>query len=114
MTTRDSAPVPPEDLIAYIDGEAAPEIARRIAADPRHLAEARGYARAQEALRQRLAEISMIDFSKIPHGKAGLGSTVVVLDTKRDEEVTYNLVTTEEADAANGKISRSTSRCRGL
>src|SRR4051794_21203062 len=54
MTTRDSAPVPPEDLIAYIDGEAAPEIARRIAADPRHLAEARGYARAQEALRQRL------------------------------------------------------------
>ena len=50
-------------------------------------------------LKKRLAEMSMIDFSKIPHGKVGLGSTVVVLDTKRDEEITYNLVTSEEADA---------------
>ena len=65
-------------------------------------------------LRHRLAEISMIDFSKIPHGKAGLGSTVVVLDTKRDEEVTYNLVTTEEADAANGKISTTSPIGRAL
>src|ERR1035437_9035636 len=56
-------------------------------------------------LKQRLAEMSMIDFSKIPHGKAGLGSTVVVLDTKREEEFTYNLVTNEEADAANGRVS---------
>ena len=45
----------------------------------------------------------MIDFSKIPHDRVGLGSTVVVLDVKRDEEVTYYLVTSEEADAANGK-----------
>jgi transcription elongation factor GreA len=65
-------------------------------------------------LRKRLAEISMIDFSKIPHDKAGLGSTVVVLDTKRDEEVTYNLVTTEEADAANGKISTTSPIGRAL
>ena len=56
-------------------------------------------------LKKRLAEMSMIDFSKIPHGKVGLGSTVVVLDSKRDEEVTYHLVTSEEADAPNGKIS---------
>src|ERR1017187_2389600 len=48
-------------------------------------------------LKQRLAEMSMIDFSKIPHDRVGLGSTVVVLDTKREEEFTYNLVTTEEA-----------------
>ena len=32
-------------------------------------------------LKQRLAEMSMMDFSKIPHGRVGLGSTVVVLDT---------------------------------
>jgi len=56
-------------------------------------------------LKQRLAEMSMIDFSKIPHDRAGLGSTVVVLDVKRDEEITYSLVTTEEADAANGRVS---------
>src|SRR3974377_836331 len=42
-------------------------------------------------LKQRLAEMSMIDFSKIPHDRVGLGSTVVVLDTKRAEEQTYTL-----------------------
>src|SRR5438105_8024937 len=65
-------------------------------------------------LKRRLAELSMIDFSKIPHNKVGLGSTVVVLDTKRDEEITYNLVTTEEADAANGKISATAPIGRAL
>src|SRR5215475_13922227 len=65
-------------------------------------------------LKGRLAEISMIDFSKIPKGKVGLGSTVVVMDTKRDEEVTYSLVTSEEADAANGKISTTSPIGRAL
>jgi transcription elongation factor GreA len=65
-------------------------------------------------LRKRLAEVSMIDFSKIPHGRVGLGSIVVVLDTKRAEEVTYHLVTTEEADAANGKISTTSPIGRAL
>src|ERR1035437_5540966 len=65
-------------------------------------------------LKNRLAEMSMIDFSKIPHDRAGLGSTVVVLDIKRDEEITYNLVTTEEADAANGKVSTTSPIGRSL
>jgi len=65
-------------------------------------------------LKQRLAEMSMIDFSKIPHDRAGLGSTVVVLDTKREEEVTYCLVTSEEADAAKGKISTTSPIGRAL
>ena len=65
-------------------------------------------------LKRRLAEISSIDFTKIPHNRVGLGSKVVVLDSKRDEEVTYNLVTTEEADAANGKISTTSPIGRAL
>jgi len=65
-------------------------------------------------LKQRLSEMSMIDFSKIPQGKVGLGSTVVVLDTKRDEEITYNLVTTEEASPADGKISPTSPIGRAL
>jgi transcription elongation factor GreA len=65
-------------------------------------------------LRKRLAEMSMVDFSKIPHGKVGLGSTVVVLDNKKEEEVTYSLVTSEEADAANGKISTTSPIGRSL
>ena len=74
-----------------------------------------GYVNARlNQLKKRLAEMSMIDFTKIPHGKVGLGSTVVVLDVKRDEEVTYNLVTSEEADAANGKISTTSPIGRAL
>ena len=65
-------------------------------------------------LRKRLAEVSMVDFSKIPLDKVGLGSTVVVLDVKRDEEVTYYLVTSEEADAANGRISTTSPIGRAL
>jgi transcription elongation factor GreA len=65
-------------------------------------------------LKKRLADVSMVDFSKIPHDKVGLGSTVVVLDVKRDEEVTYSLVTSEEADAANGKISTTSPIGRAL
>jgi transcription elongation factor GreA len=56
----------------------------------------------------------MVDFTKIPHDQVGLGSTVVVLDTKRDEQITYQLVTTEEADAANGKISATSPIGRAL
>jgi transcription elongation factor GreA len=65
-------------------------------------------------LQHRLAEISMIDFSKIPHDRVGLGSTVVVLDVKRDEEVTYYLVTSEEADAVHGKVSTTSPIGRAL
>src|SRR5918911_4172893 len=65
-------------------------------------------------LKKRLAEMAMVDFSKIPQGKVGLGSKVVVLDVKKDEEITYNLVTSEEADAANGKISTTSPIGRAL
>ncbi|HEY2015467.1 MAG TPA: transcription elongation factor GreA [Bryobacteraceae bacterium] len=65
-------------------------------------------------LKRRLAEMSMVDFSKIPRDRVGLGSTVVVLDTKRDEEITYNLVTSEEADAANGRVSTTSPIGRAL
>src|SRR3974390_3415135 len=65
-------------------------------------------------LKKRLSEVAMIDFSKIPHGKVGLGSRVVVLDPKREEEVTYKLVTSEEADAPSGKISTTSPIGRAL
>jgi transcription elongation factor GreA len=65
-------------------------------------------------LKQRLAEISMIDFSKIPRDRVGLGSTVVVQDSARDGETTYHLVTSEEADAPNGRISTTSPIGRAL
>jgi transcription elongation factor GreA len=65
-------------------------------------------------LQARLRDFSMIDFSKIPRDRVGLGSQVVVLDLTKDEEYTYSLVTSEEADVANGKISTSSPIGRGL
>src|SRR5690242_6029275 len=65
-------------------------------------------------LRHRLAEMSMVDCSKIPHGRVGLGSRVVILDVQKDERITYNLVTTEETDASKGKISTTSPIGRGL
>lgn len=66
------------------------------------------------AAQARLREFAMIDFTKIPRDRVGLGSTVVVLDVDKDEECTYNLVTSEEADAAHGKISTSSPIGKGL
>ena len=65
-------------------------------------------------LQKRLREFSMVDVSKIPRDRVGLGSQVVVLDLAKEEELTYNLVTSEEADVANGKISTSSPIGRGL
>jgi transcription elongation factor GreA len=56
-------------------------------------------------LRQRIREIASIDLSKVPHDKAAYGSTLVLYDAERDEEVTYRLVTPEESDPQGGLIS---------
>src|SRR5438876_7408201 len=56
-------------------------------------------------LRQRMSEVASIDLSRIPHDKAGYGSTLVLYDAQREEEVTYRLVTPEESDPAAGLIS---------
>lgn len=65
-------------------------------------------------LKKRLAEMSMVDLSKLPTDRVGLGSTVVVLDLQKEQEITYRLVTSEEADVAAGKISTSSPIGRGL
>jgi transcription elongation factor GreA len=65
-------------------------------------------------LRQRLTEFSMIDFTRIPRDRVGLGSEVVVLDLDRSEEITYRLVTSEESDVTKGWISTSSPIGRGL
>jgi transcription elongation factor GreA len=65
-------------------------------------------------LRQRLSEISSIDLSKVPHGKAAYGSTLVLYDSEREEEVTYRLVTPEESDPQGGLISTTSPVGRSL
>ena len=77
--------------------------------------ERQGYVNARlTQLKIRLAEMSMVDLSRLPTDKVGLGSTVVVLDLQKDQEVTYRLVTSEEADAATGRISTASPIGRSL
>lgn len=65
-------------------------------------------------LKKRLADLSLVDLTKIPRDRVGLGSTVVVMDFEKDEEITYKIVTSEETDVNNGKISTSSPIGRGL
>lgn len=65
-------------------------------------------------MRARLREFSMVDMTKIPRDRIGLGSKVVLLDQQRDVKITYKLVTSEEADVNNGKISTSSPIGKGL
>src|SRR5438093_7658261 len=65
-------------------------------------------------LKQRMADLSMINFDKIPRDRISLGSKVVLLDVDKNEEVTYKLVTSEDADAAKGLISTTSPIARSL
>ena len=49
-------------------------------------------------LGRRLADLSLINMNNIPKDKIGLGSTVRVYDNDKNEEVKFQLVTSEESD----------------
>ena len=53
-------------------------------------------------LKKRMGELSLVNLANIPRDKAGFGSTVVVYDSTKDEEIVYRLVTSEEADVSKG------------
>src|SRR5712692_3110939 len=65
-------------------------------------------------LKQRLADLSMINFDKIPRDRISLGSKVVLLDVDKNEEISYKLVTTEDANAPEGLISTTSPIGRSL
>ncbi|MCC7153463.1 MAG: transcription elongation factor GreA [Bryobacterales bacterium] len=65
-------------------------------------------------LKLRLAELSMVDVTRIPRDRVGLGSRVVVLDLTKDEEISYKLVASEESNVAQGLISTSSPIGKGL
>jgi transcription elongation factor GreA len=65
-------------------------------------------------LGRRLADLSMVNMNNIPRDKVGLGSTVKVFDNTKNEEMEYNIVTSEESDVAKGKISTNSPIGRAL
>jgi transcription elongation factor GreA len=77
--------------------------------------ERQGYVNARLGQMQaRLRELSMVDMTRIPRDKVGLGSKVLVLDMDKDEQIRYKLVTSEEADVTKGLISTSSPIGRAL
>lgn len=65
-------------------------------------------------MKKRLADASMLNVEKIPHGEIAFGSKVTLKDLQRDSEVVYTLVSAEEADVSQGKISISSPIGRSL
>ncbi len=58
-------------------------------------------------LKKRVSDLSMINMNNIPRDRAALGSTVLVFDATKGEEIEYKLVTSEESDVTKGLISTS-------
>ncbi len=56
-------------------------------------------------IHEKLTRSEIIDESQIPKDKAYLGATVTLKDEKTVNEVTYMLVSTDEADFSENKIS---------
>src|SRR5438552_6013470 len=106
-----------EDEIAALENELRIELPREISKARAHgdLSENAEYHAAKERqgmvnarlgqLRARLRELSMVDMSRIPRDRVGLGSSVSVLDLQKEEQITYRLVTSEDANVAQGRIS---------
>src|ERR1700758_271310 len=65
-------------------------------------------------LKQRMADLSMVNMANIPKDRAAIGSTVVVFDSTKGEEIEYKLVTSEESDVTKGLISTSSPIGRAL
>ena len=69
--------------------------------------ERQGIVNAQIAmLKKRVGEISMMNLDRIPHDRAGFGSTVRLL-AENGDTIVYQLVMPEDADAEKGMISTS-------
>jgi transcription elongation factor GreA len=58
-------------------------------------------------LRKRMAEISLMNFDKLPTDRAAFGSTVNLKEEGVGNVITYQLVMPEDADATKGLISTS-------
>lgn len=105
-----------EDQIADLQRELKTELPREIQkarelGDLRENAEYKAAKERQEfvnariaMLRKRVGEIAMMNVDKLPRDKAGLGSTVTILEST-GETMVIQLVMPDDADADHGLIS---------
>jgi transcription elongation factor GreA len=92
--------LPKEIMIARAHGDLSEN------AEYKYAKERQGFVSARLGqLKKRMGDIGMLNLNNIPADRAGYGSRVWLRDLARNSEVEYKLVTTEEADAAQGLIS---------
>lgn len=56
-------------------------------------------------LKQRMADLSLVNVNNIPKDRIAFGSQVVLYDLDQESEIEYRLVTSEESDVGKGWIS---------
>jgi len=65
-------------------------------------------------LKKRMAELALVNLTNIPKDRVAFGSKVTVFDNTKEEELVYTLVTSEESDVSQGKISTTSPIGRAL
>ena len=65
-------------------------------------------------LKARMAEFSLVNLANIPRDKTAFGSTILVFDNTKNEEIEYKLVTSEESDVTHGLVSTTSPIGRAL
>src|SRR6202453_1649327 len=65
-------------------------------------------------LKKRMGELAMVNLVNIPSDKVGFGSRGTVFDSRKNEEIRKQLVTSEESDVAKGLISTTSPIGRAL
>src|SRR5664279_4683505 len=65
-------------------------------------------------LKARMGELALVNLANIPRDRAAFGSTVLVFDSTKEEQIEYKLVTSEESDVSKGLISTTSPIGRGL
>lgn len=65
-------------------------------------------------LKKRMGDLALVNLANIPHNKVGFGSTILVFDSTKNEEISYKLVTSEESDVSKGLISTTSPIGRAL
>ncbi len=104
-----SVELPKEIAVARAHGDLSEN------AEYKYAKERQGFVNARIGqLKKRLGDLGMLNLSNIPTDRSGFGSRIVVLDVKKDVEIEYKLVSSEEADAEKGLISTTSPIGRAL
>lgn len=65
-------------------------------------------------MEEKLSRLFVVNEADIPHDQVLIGATVLLKDLKNNEQITYKIVTQDEANFDEGKLSASSPIAKGL